>query len=153
MDSKNPHFLYPGTLFASKNSYQIITILGSCVAVCLWDSLQEIGGMNHFLLPLWNGHGLASPKYGNIAIEKLIDKMISIGSKKRNLQAKIFGGSNVLSLSQFFVGKRNIEIAKELLEENSILIVGQSVGGELGRKIYFNTQTGRVYQYYIKKDS
>ena len=153
MDSKNPHFLYPGTLFASKNSYQIITILGSCVAVCLWDSVQEIGGMNHFLLPLWNGHGLASPKYGNIAIEKLIDKMISIGSKKRNLQAKIFGGSNVLSLSQFFVGKRNIEIAKELLEENSILIVGQSVGGELGRKIYFNTQTGRVNQYYIKKNS
>ncbi len=99
MDSKNPHFLYPGTLFASKNSYQIITILGSCVAVCLWDSVQEIGGMNHFLLPLWNGHGLASPKYGNIAMEKLIDKMISIGSKKRNLQAKVFGGSNVLSFS------------------------------------------------------
>lgn len=153
MDSKNSHFLYPGTLFASKNSYQIITILGSCVAVCLWDSVQEIGGMNHFLLPLWNGHGLASPKYGNIAMEKLIDKMISIGSKKRNLQAKVFGGSNVLNFSQYFVGKRNIEIAKELLEENSILIVGQSVGGELGRKIYFNTQTGRVNQYYIKKNN
>lgn len=147
------HFLYPAELYVSKAPYQINTILGSCVAVCLFDPITKIGGMNHFMLPYWNGQGLASPKYGNIAIEKLIDKLISMGCSKTNLKAKIFGGGEVIETQvvQFHIGTRNIEIARNALDENKIPIISSSVGGKLGRKIEFNTSTGDVRQKYVQK--
>jgi chemotaxis protein CheD len=105
------------------------------------------------MLPYWNGQGLASPKYGNIAIEKLIDKMLSLGSNKNNLKAKIFGGGEVIEtqIVQFHIGSRNIEIARQMLEEKKIPILNSSVGGKLGRKIEFITFTGEVRQKYIQK--
>jgi chemotaxis protein CheD len=147
------HFLYPAELYVSKTPYQINTILGSCVAVCLFDPVTKIGGMNHYMLPYWNGQGLASPKYGNIAIEKLIDKLISMGCSKSNLKAKIFGGGEVIETQvvQFHIGSRNIEIARSALDENKIPIISSSVGGKLGRKIEFNTSTGDVRQKYVQK--
>ncbi len=145
------HFLYPGALFASLKSAEITTILGSCVAVCLWDSALNIGGINHFMLPLWNGQGLASPRYGNIAIDRLIKKMITLGSNKIHLIAKVFGGGEVIStnISQFHIGQRNIMLAKEFLEEEKIPIISSSVGGKMGRKIVFHTTTGEVIQRFI----
>jgi len=153
MEIQNTHFLYPATLFASNTHYVVNTILGSCVAVCLWDPITKIGGINHFMLPLWNGQGLASPKFGNIAIEKLLDKMNSFGCKKNNLIAKVFGGAEVIEINytQFHIGERNIKLALEMLEELKIPITGSSVGGNLGRKIIFETSTGDVRQKYIKK--
>ena len=148
-------FLYPAALYADNEPTQVITILGSCVAVCLWDPVLEIGGINHFMLPLWNGQGLASPRYGNIAIEKLISKLEYYGSKKSDLKAKIFGGGEVIEtgIKQFHIGKRNIALAKEALAEQNIPIVSSSVGGKLGRKIMFFTQSGEVRQRYVgKKD-
>ncbi|MDP4207892.1 MAG: chemotaxis protein CheD [Bacteroidota bacterium] len=133
--------------------FQINTILGSCIAVCLFDPVTRIGGINHFMLPLWNGQGLASPKYGNIAIEKLIDKMLSLGCQKNNLKAKIFGGGEVIEtqIVKFNIGARNIEIARQILEEKKIPIISSSVGGKLGRKIEFLTATGEVRQKYVQK--
>ena len=64
------HYLYPSALFAERTPFLVDTILGSCVAVCLYDEHKKIGGINHYMLPLWNGDGLATPKFGNIAIEK-----------------------------------------------------------------------------------
>ena len=153
MENLPVHFLYPAELFISKTPYQINTILGSCVAVCLYDPVLKIGGINHYMLPYWNGQGLASPKYGNIAIEKLIDKMLSLGSNKNNLKAKIFGGGEVIEtqIVQFHIGSRNIEIARQMLEEKKIPILTSSVGGKLGRKIEFITFTGEVRQKYIQK--
>jgi chemotaxis protein CheD len=155
MDMENlpVHFLYPAELYVSKSSYQINTILGSCVSVCLFDPILKIGGMNHYMLPYWNGQGLASPKYGNIAIEKLIDKMISLGCNKNNLKAKIFGGGEVIETQvvQFHIGTRNIEVARQSLEERKIPIISSSVGGKLGRKIEFLTLTGDVRQKYVQK--
>jgi len=153
MENLPVHFLYPAELFISKTPYQINTILGSCVAVCLYDPVLKIGGINHYMLPYWNGQGLASPKYGNIAIEKLIDKMLSLGSNKNNLKAKIFGGGEVIEtqIVQFHIGSRNIEIARQMLEEKKIPILNSSVGGKLGRKIEFITFTGEVRQKYIQK--
>ncbi len=149
------HFLYPSTLFASKTPYLVNTILGSCVAVCMYDPVLKIGGINHYMLPLWNGEGLASPKYGNIAIEKLLEKMIANGSKKSNIIAKIFGGGEVIdtNISQFHIGERNILIAQQVLKELNIRISGQSLGGKNGRKIQFNTGTGAVLQKIIPKGS
>lgn len=145
------HFLYPAALFVSHKPHRISTILGSCVSVCLWDPVKKIGGMNHFMLPLWNGQGLASPKYGNIAMEKLVDKLVALGSKQNQLKAKIFGGAEVINTttSQFYIGKRNIMIAKEILEENKIPIIGSSTGGKQGRKVIFNTYSGEVMQRFI----
>jgi Chemotaxis protein; stimulates methylation of MCP proteins len=153
MENLPVHFLYPAELYVSKAPYQINTILGSCVAVCLFDPILNIGGMNHFMLPYWNGQGLASPKYGNIANEKLLDKMLSLGCNKNNLKAKIFGGGEVIEtqIVQFHIGTRNIEVAKLFLEEKKIPIVSSSTGGKLGRKIEFLTSTGEVRQKYVQK--
>lgn len=147
------HFLYPAAMLVSKQPHLVNTILGSCVAVCLYDPINRFGGINHFMLPLWNGQGLASPKYGNIAIEKLVEKMVSLGSNRSHLKAKVFGGGEVIetNISNFQIGSRNISIAIELLEEYRIPIVSSSLGGKHGRKILFNTQTGEVKQKIIQK--
>ncbi len=151
---QNKHYLYPSTIFASNHGYQITTILGSCVAVCLYDPYKQIGGMNHFMLPFWNGEGLASPKYGNIAIEKLIKKMLNMGSGKGNLKAKIFGGAAIMEAAnnQYTVGEKNYMIAQEILNNERITVIASSVGGTYGRKILFNTQTGGVRQKYIRRE-
>ena len=154
MEIKN-HFLYPSTLFASKEPYVVNTILGSCVAVCLYDQVVKAGGINHYMLPFWNGEGLASPKYGNIAIEKLLEKMLHLGCSKKNIIAKVFGGGEVIDtqISQFHIGERNIVVAHQTLKELKITIAGQSVGGKNGRKIQFNTLTGAVLQKIIAKQT
>ncbi|MBO7567671.1 MAG: chemotaxis protein CheD [Bacteroidales bacterium] len=146
------HFLYPSTMFASAQPAEVTTILGSCVAVCLWDRYLGIGGINHYMLPTWNGMELASPKYGNIAIERLTERMLQLGCKKNNLVAKVFGGGEVITVSSstMHIGERNIMVAEEMLSERNIPIIGRSTGGKNGRKIIFNTHTGEVLQCYIK---
>lgn len=148
-------FLYPSALFASNKPYEITTILGSCVAVCLYDQALQIGGINHYMLPFWNGKGLASPKYGNIAINKLISKLEGLGSDKKNMIAKVFGGGEVIQnkAHNFNIGERNVLIAKEILNEKKIRIVSSSVGGKNGRKIIFNNFTGEVMHRYIQNNS
>ena len=105
------------------------------------------------MLPFGNGQGLASPKDGNIAIERLVEKMISMGCKKSNLKAKVFGGGEVIdtNISQFQIGQRNIKLAMDMLEELRIPVVAKSVGGKLGRKIEYCTGTGEVKQRYIDR--
>ncbi len=153
MEPQKSHFLYPAAIFASNEPFYINTILGSCVAVCLHDPVNRIGGMAHYMLPLWNGEGLASPKYGNIAIEKLIEKLESYGCRKGNLKAKIFGGGEVIdnSTPYFNIGRRNIEFAYQMLKDLNIPIIGSSTGGKSGRKIIFNSHTGEVRQRYVKR--
>jgi chemotaxis protein CheD len=145
------HFLYPGAIFLSPEPYIITTILGSCVAICLYDPVLKIGGINHYMLPLWNGQGLASPRYGNIAIKKLIENIEALGSSRSNIKAKVFGGAEIIStnISQFMIGERNISIAKDILHEEKIHIVASSVGGKIGRKIIFDTYSGEVRQKYV----
>ncbi len=154
MDNYSSYFLYPSAIFVNKEPYYINTILGSCVAVCFWDPILKFGGMSHYMLPLWNGEGLASPKYGNIAIEKLLEKMLFLGSNKANIIAKVFGGGEVIDseVQYFHIGERNIMFAQEILKEKKINIVSSSVGGKFGRKIIMNTLTGEVKQRYVKRE-
>lgn len=109
--------------------------------------------MNHFMMPFWNGDGLASPKYGNIAIEKLIFNLLYLGSERENLVAKVFGGAAVLNSCDgiFNIGERNIQIQEELLRQESIKVVAGSLGGTVGRKLIFETGTGLVKMKYISK--
>lgn len=144
------NYLYPAALFAEKERFFVDTILGSCVAICLFDKLKSIGGINHFMLPLWNGNGLASPKYGNIATEKLIEKMLKNGAERENIVAKIFGGSNQME-SSMNIGQRNIDIAKEVLNQNNIKIIAENTGGNVGRKLRFDTGTGQVMMKFLNK--
>jgi len=147
------HYLYPSHIFTSVKPAKVKTVLGSCVAVCLWDSVRNMGGINHFMLPLWNGDGLPSPKYGNIAIEKLAEKLIALGCMKNNLKAKVFGGAESFDHSQnhFKVGQRNIAVAIDTLNDLKINIVAKSLGGSMGRNILFDTYSGEVMMRYIKK--
>ena len=148
MNILDTKYIYSSGIIVSNIPIILNTVLGSCISVCLWDEKRKIGGMNHYMLPLWNGNGLASPKYGNIAIEQLLKKMHMHNCTNNTIVAKIFGGARMLhNQSQFFdIGKRNIELAHELLEHEKIRIIAQSTGGKKGRKIFFNTQNGEVLQ-------
>jgi chemotaxis protein CheD len=146
------YYLYPSAIFAHRDPHRVTTVLGSCVSVCLWDPVLKIGGINHYMLPLWNGEGLASPKFGNIAISKLIEKMLLFGSSQRDLKAKIFGGGTVLRSPRGIlnVGERNISYARDALREEGIPIIGSDVGGSRGRKIIYNTGNGSVMMKKLK---
>ena len=153
-ESKNGfHFLYPSTLFVSQVPFNIHTLLGSCIAVCLFDPLLKCGGMNHYMVPFWNGEGLESPRYGNIAIEMLAGKMAHLGSQNRNMIAKVFGGGSVIGETTINIGERNIQVAETVLKKLNVRIVATSVGGDQGRKIVFNTSTGEVLMKYISKNN
>lgn len=143
--TKQP-FLLPGALFAKPGPWKITTVLGSCISVCLWDPSTKNGGMNHYKLPLWNGDGLPSPKYGNIAIQKLVENLEMMGSPPKKLQAKVFGGGAVIQSASGLmnVGSRNIEAAKTLLAELRIPIIAQDMGGTQSRKVIFNTADGTI---------
>jgi chemotaxis protein CheD len=149
------HYLHPSTIWISKDPQWVTTVLGSCVSICLFDKKKCIGGINHYMLPYWNGEGLESPKYGNVAIFQLYQKMLELGVKKEDIICKIFGGAEVLGeqSSVFNVGQRNIEVAHKIIQEIGIPIVSSSTGGKQGRKIHFNTGTGEVLQKYLVKTS
>jgi chemotaxis protein CheD len=150
---KKTFFLYPGQLVVYREPMNIMTILGSCVSVCLWDTKLRYGGMNHYLLPLWKVQGLRTPKFGNVAIEGLIEEMIRNGSSAKDLVAKVFGGAKVLDTenSVFNIGKKNSELAIEILSKYRINIAVDNTGGLRGRKILFKTNTGEVLMKYIDK--
>jgi chemotaxis protein CheD len=144
--SISEHFLFPSTLFASLDAYRVQTILGSCISVCLFDPYLKIGGINHYMLPWWNGDDMPSPKFGNIAIQRLIEKLNGFGCRTENLSAKIFGGANQHGISNSIaISKRNIETARSMLGDYRIAITAESVGGDSGRKIVFQTSTNQVW--------
>ncbi len=147
------YYLYPGLLFAQKDMCMVTTVLGSCVSVCLWDPVLNIGGINHYMLPLWNGEGLPSPKYGSVAIPKLIEKMLALGCRKENLKAKVFGGGAVMQISSGLlnVGERNIILAEDTLADENIPIISKDVGGNHGRKLIFCTGSGTVLVKKIRR--
>lgn len=145
-------YLKQGELAIVSADTKVFTILGSCVAVVLWDEQSKIGGANHFLLPNWNNKGAPDVRYGDVAVTELHDKIILSGAVKRRLVAKVYGGASMLKLDNtgFNIGLRNIEIALQKLSELHIPVIEEITGGNLGRKILFDPQTGFVKVDYIK---
>jgi chemotaxis protein CheD len=84
LPSVYPH---PGQLFASAEPASVTTVLGSCVSVCLWDRDRGIGGINHFVLPIWAGNGTSSPRFGNVAMEALLARLVGLGARARDVEA------------------------------------------------------------------
>ena len=121
----------------------ISTLLGSCVAVCLWDPVARIGGMNHFLLPDQGVTALGMSDYGANAMELVINGLIRGTALRSRLRAKLFGGAMMISgLSN--VGKENAEFARAYLERENIPCDGQSLGGTQARRVEFWPADGRV---------
>lgn len=146
-------FIGVGEIFIAIEPTEIITVLGSCIAVCLFEKDLQISAMNHYLVPLWNGNGLESPKYGNVSIPKMIEKFTQKGAKLRNIEAKVFGGGNINNITspEMLIGKKNILIAKEILKEYKIPIVAEDTGGFRGRRILMRSDTGKILLKYTQQ--
>lgn len=123
----------------------ISTILGSCVATCLYDEGAQIGGMNHFLLPDGTGGGLHSARFGVNAMELLINALIKEGASRSRLKAKVFGGGRMIA-GLTDVGQKNAEFVLDFLKREGIACTGQSLGGTQARRIEFWPGTGRARQ-------
>lgn len=147
----NSTFIHVGQIHIDSAPNAISTLLGSCVGVCLYDTKAGIGGMNHYLLPFWNGNGLQSLRFGNIAIPRLIEAMQERGCNIRTMEAKIFGGASMSAtkIDNMMIGKKNILVAKEILDSYKIAIVAEDVGGYRGRKIQFDLESKKVLLKYI----
>lgn len=152
------YHLYPGEILVSKKDLTINTVLGSCVAVCLWDKNKKIGGMNHIMLPRSPEGEFVTSRYGNVATFLLLDMFIKAGANKNVIQTRIFGGASALwknskdnNKSVLDVGAKNIEITKRVLKKLNLSIDANDIGGHIGRKISFDLNTGVIKMQYLKR--
>ncbi|MBX9935073.1 MAG: chemoreceptor glutamine deamidase CheD [Burkholderiaceae bacterium] len=146
----DPHFqqnavkILPGEYFVSDKQIIIMTVLGSCIAACLWDSRMQIGGMNHFMLPEGDSADL-SGRYGSYAMELLINEMQKMGARRETMQAKIFGGAQVMhNFTTMNVGERNTKFVVNYLRTERIPIVSEDVLDIYPRKVVFFPVTGKA---------
>jgi len=141
------YFVYPGQLMACQESARIKTILGSCVSVVFWDRSTQIGGLCHYLLPEPTPGAVPSARYGSFAIPELLQRMLDLGAKREHIQAKIFGGGNVvnhLNRLDGNIGDRNIEEAHMQLKTLKIPVLEENTGGKKGRFIALDTSNFAV---------
>lgn len=141
-------YLHPGQIFVGADGAMITTILGSCVAVCLWDPVSKVAGINHFLLPKNPMRGNDDARYGDTAMDALLAAMWKNGAAIDHLVAKIFGGACVLhnaGAKSRSIGAKNAVIAREFVERHRIEISADQVGGERGRKLLFDTADGSAW--------
>ncbi len=124
------------------------TVLGSCVAVCLFDPFARVGGMNHFLLASQGDAKSNDLKYGVNAMELLINRVLRKGGVRKNLQAKLFGGARMTDHSRD-IGRSNADFALEFLEREGIPCMSQSLGGDKARRVQFTPTTGAARQLQI----
>lgn len=127
------------------------TVLGSCVAVCMFDEVMHIGGMNHFLLPGTEGPGSNDMRYGVNSMELLINGLLKLGADRSNLRCKIFGGGEMRK-SFNCIGVKNQEFAKKFLADEGFPCLAENLGGNLARKLQFSPCTGRVRHMLIPPD-
>lgn len=129
----------------------IHTILGSCIAVCLWSPEQRIGGMNHILLPEDPGRDIAARGAGAYAMERLVNGLMKSGASRTDLCAKVFGGASIVAgLSD--IGHRNARFVFDYLDAEGIPCLSQSTGGKQARQIRFWPATGQVQHRFVRSD-
>jgi chemotaxis protein CheD len=141
-------YVHPGQIMVTPDPMHITTILGSCVAVCLWDPGCGAGGLAHFVLPDGCSSGSARLRFGAAAIEELLRRLVELGSGAERLQAKLFGGACVLRAfrrQKQHLGLRNVEVARGDLARRSIPVVAEDVGGNHGRKLVFHPHDGAAW--------
>jgi chemotaxis protein CheD len=144
--------LLPGDYYVTRHNEAIFTVLGSCVSACVRDRKLGIGGMNHFMLPLDRSGGTSAwaenlvssaTRYGNVAMERLINDIMTLGGQRANLEFKVIGGGKVLDMS-LDVGGRNAQFVREYLKTEGFLISAEDLGDSFARKVYYSPATGKV---------
>lgn len=140
--------ILPGEYYATGRKMLIVTVLGSCVSACIRDNRTGIGGMNHFMLPANTDGGeplSASARYGTYAMEILINQLLKMGASRQSLEAKVFGGGNVMKgFTIANVGERNARFALEYLQNEEIPVLAKDLQDIYPRKVYFWPHDGRV---------
>ncbi|WP_135078269.1 chemoreceptor glutamine deamidase CheD [Terasakiella sp. SH-1] len=145
----------PGAHYVTNNKEEmIVTTLGSCIAACVRDTEAGIGGVNHFMLPEsdsgnWGGVS-ASMRYGNYAMEVLINDVLRMGGARNRLEIKLFGGANVISSSSL-IGSKNIDFVETYLRIEHMAVSAQHLGGEQGRRIVYFPSSGKVKMKLLDK--
>lgn len=143
----NRRTLIIGDVVVSESPAILETVLGSCVAVCLWDRKFHIGGMNHIMLPA-STDSVKNPNYcAQEAIDNLLDDILKTGAAMRNLRAKVFGGGRAIKQfsERLDVGKQNVRVTKEILSKYNIPIVKEFTQMDCGIKVVFYSDTGRAF--------
>ena len=136
--------ILPGELYVTKLDEIITTVLGSCISACIRDPYSGIGGMNHFMLPASKNMNItdgSAARYGNFAMEQLINEILKNGGQRKNLEAKLFGGGQVLA-HMTDVGKRNIDFALEYLHLEGLKLVAEDLGDRYPRKVQYDPLSG-----------
>jgi chemotaxis protein CheD len=141
--------LLPGDYYVTFGDEMIFTVLGSCVSACVRDRVLGIGGMNHFMLPQdsaeaskpWGSSASAATRYGNVAMEMLINDILKNGGRRDNLEFKLVGGGRVLD-AMTDIGARNIEFVRNYMKQEGFRVLGEDLGDEHPRKVMFHPKSG-----------
>ncbi|WBA15220.1 chemotaxis protein CheD [Salinivibrio proteolyticus] len=146
--------LKPGEIYVSSDDELIATGLGSCIAACIWDPLANMGGMNHFMLPLkddqaakeWSAEQYMShaARYGNYAMEILINTLLQQGAIKNRLRVKLFGGGNIMG-QNIAIGRKNIEFVRRYVANEVLTLVSEDLGQSFPRRVLFDPRTGKAW--------
>src|SRR5579863_1127471 len=144
--------LLPGEYYVTTTGEQIATVLGSCVSACVRDRRTGIGGMNHFMLPqdgskgtsAWGTAISAATRYGNVAMERLINDILKLGSSRDHLEVKLVGGGKVLGASAIDIGARNIDFVRKYVSDEGFIVAGEDLGDVYPRKVQYSPSTGKL---------
>lgn len=144
--------LLPGEYYVTRHAENIATVLGSCVSACIRDSRLGYGGMNHFMLPLdgsqgqsvWGSAASAATRYGNVAMEMLINDILKMGGKREHLEIKLVGGGRVLAEMTTDIGARNISFVRQYVAAEGFKVLGEDLGDVFPRRVVYFPQTGRI---------
>jgi chemotaxis protein CheD len=148
--------ILPGEYYYTGKDMAIVTVLGSCVSACIRDRVTGVGGMNHFMLPGGDSDSpvSASMRYGTYAMEMLINGLLKAGARRENLEAKVFGGGNVLSnFIAINVGERNAQFVRNFLRAENIRVAAEDLNDVYPRKVYFFPRTGKVLVKKLKQSN
>lgn len=140
--------ILPGEYYVTVQDEAIVTVLGSCVSACIRDRKFNIGGMNHFMLPQQNKFSsndmvADANRYGNFAMENMINEILKNGGRRQNLEVKVFGGGKILA-SMTDIGRRNIQFVHEYIQEESLDLIADDTGDIYPRKVMYFPYTGKV---------
>ncbi|ADP71756.1 CheD [Rhodomicrobium vannielii ATCC 17100] len=147
--------ILPGeTYIAGDKDESIVTVLGSCVSACIRDVTAGIGGMNHFMLPesetgQWGDMLSEANRYGNFAMEELINKILKAGGHRSRLEVKLFGGANFFG-GATLIGDKNASFARRYVKDEALHVAASDLGGVLGRWICYTPYTGKVARLFLR---
>ena len=143
--------LHPGDYYIAARGELVGTVLGSCVSACIRDVRLQVGGMNHFMLPtnlaedgaVWSSSAWVATRFGNVAMERLINEILKRGGRRTDLEVKLVGGGKVLD-ALTDVGARNIRFAREYVRTEGFRLLGEDVGDVYPRKVLYDPVSGAV---------